>query len=162
VYAPRDAPSSQPEDGWEEGKPWGPRGQPFRGLTRPTPCFRLLDFDGGAGALELGPGLLGILLGRLLQHGVRGAVDEILGLLEAEAREGPDFLDDLDLLVAGSQENDVELVLFLDGLGCAATTGRRGGNGHGRGRGDAELLLELLQELAELEHRHAGDALQNV
>ncbi len=42
------------------------------------------------------------------------AVDEVLGLLQAQAGEGADLLDDLDLLLAGRLEDDVELVLLLD------------------------------------------------
>ena len=50
-------------------------------------------------------------------------LDEVLGLLQAEAREGPHLLDDLDLLLAGRLEDDVELVLLERFLGGAATTG---------------------------------------
>ena len=51
-----------------------------------------------------------------------------------------DLLDDLDLLVAGGGEDDVELVLLLlGGLGGTAAAGRgRGGHGHRGGGGDAE------------------------
>ena len=69
-------------------------------------------------------GLLGVFLRHLLEHRLRGAVDEVLGLLEAEAREGAHLLDDLDLLVAGRGEDDVELVLLL--LGGGAVTGAAG------------------------------------
>ena len=62
---------------------------------------------------------------RLLEHRLRGAVDEVLGLLQAEARERAHLLDDLDLLVAGGDEHDVELVLLLGrGRRAAATRGR--------------------------------------
>src|SRR5690606_25082240 len=61
--------------------------------------------------------------------------------------------DDLDLLVAGRLEDDVEGVLLLRGLGAA--TGTAGGRGRGdrdrRGSGDLEDLLELLHELGELD-----------
>ena len=63
--------------------------------TRPGPsCARprerrcereLLELDGGAGLLELGLGLVGLLLVDTLEHGLRSAVHEVLGLLEAEA-----------------------------------------------------------------------------
>src|SRR5262249_10982606 len=78
-----------------------------------------------------------------------------LGLLEAETGQGPDFFDDLDLLVTGGLEDDVELVLLLDLLrGAAGAVGRGRGYGH-RGRGlDVERLLELLHELRQLEQRH--------
>src|SRR5687768_272037 len=103
----------------------------------------LLQFDGGACALELGLGLLGVLLGRLLEHRLRRAVDQVLGLLEAEVGEGAHLLDDLNLLVAGSGEDDVELVLLL---GCAravaAATGGgcRAGN-RDRSRGDRKSVV---------------------
>src|SRR6478735_6843254 len=90
------------------------RDAPLR-LGPGEPCGGLLELDGGAGALEGRLRLLGVLLGRLLEHRLRGVVDELLGLLQPEARERPDLLDDLDLLVAGRGEDDVELVLLL---GC--------------------------------------------
>ncbi len=55
--------------------------------------------------------------------GLGGAVHELLGLLEAETGDGPHDLDDLDLLLAGALQHDVEggLLLLLGGA-----TGRRG------------------------------------
>src|SRR3954469_931235 len=55
----------------------------------------LLTLDRRAGSLELLLGLVGLLTGHALEHGARRAVDEILGLLEAKARERADLLDDL-------------------------------------------------------------------
>src|SRR5215218_2536844 len=94
----------------------------------------LLDLDGGAGLLEVALELVGLLA--------------LHALLEAEAGRRADDLDDLDLLVAGAREDDVERGLLLLGLGgVAATAATRGGRGgHGRG-GDAELLLEGLDAL---------------
>ena len=86
----------------------------------------LLQLDGGAGPLELRLRLVGVLLGDLLEDRLRRAVDEVLGLLEAEARERPHLLDHVDLLVARGGEDDVELVLLLGrGGSLAATTGGR-------------------------------------
>src|SRR4051812_16633296 len=105
----------------------------------------LLDGDGGAGALEGGLGLLRGVLGDLLQDRLRRAVDQVLGLLEAERGQAAHLLDDLDLLVTGALEDDVELVL-LDGLlsATATATGGRGGRDGDRGSGgDLEGLLEL-------------------
>ena len=76
-----------------------------------------LDLDGGAGALEGLGSLLGGLLGDLLEDGLRGAVDEVLGLLQTQRGQLTHDLDDLDLLLAGTGEDDVELVLLLLGLG---------------------------------------------
>src|SRR4051812_8620324 len=61
--------------------------------TAPSWRSRLLDFDLGAGLFELRLGLLGVFLRGLLEDGLGGAVDEVLGLLEAEAGELPDDLD---------------------------------------------------------------------
>ena len=86
---------------------------------------RLLELDGRASGLELGLGLLGVLLRHLLEHRLRCRVDEVLRLFQAKARERTDLLDDLDLLVASGGEDDVELVLLLGGsLAAAAAAGR--------------------------------------
>ena len=86
-----------------------------------------------------------------------------LASFETEAGEGPHLLDDLDLLVAGAGQDDVELVLLLlGGGGIAAAAGGGGGRGDGCGRGDAELVLELLQQLGQLEDGHAGDGIEDL
>src|SRR3954447_9971720 len=122
------------------------------------PTARSLDADGGAGALEGGLRLVRGVLVDLLENRLRRAVDEVLGLLEAERRERADLLDDLDLLVADRVEDDVEFVLLLGGRGvCAgAGTGRGGDARHrdGGGGGDLAGLLELLHELRQLEEGH--------
>src|ERR1700712_528569 len=77
---------------------------------------RLLDLDACAGLYELLLELLGLVLVDALANGLRGLVDERLGLLEAEARRRADDLDDLDLLVARRRDDDVERrLLLLDG-----------------------------------------------
>ena len=83
---------------------------------------------------ELGLGLLGVFLLNLLEHGLGGAVDEVLGLLEAQAGELADDLDDLDLLLAGGGEDDVELVLLLLGSGGGGTAAGGGRRPRRRGR----------------------------
>src|SRR5215213_5002047 len=122
----------------------------------------LLDLDGSPGLLELGLELVGLLAVDALLDGLGGLVDERLGLLEAKAGRRADDLDDLDLLIAGAGEDDVERrLLLLRGAVAVAARGSaagRGRRGHG-GRGHAELLLERLDALGELEH---GDRLQLV
>src|SRR5436190_2272211 len=112
-------------------------------LASPRPVYgtwgrqnrRSLQFDGGAGLFELGLGLLGVFLRGMLEHRLRGAVHEVLGLLEAEAGEGAHLLDHLDLLVAGRGEDDVELVLLLFATaGAVATAGSRHRAGVGGNR----------------------------
>src|SRR5579864_7419043 len=127
----------------------------------PNGALRLFQIDGGSRFLELGLELVGLFLVDALLDGLRSLVDECLGLLQAEARGGADDLDDLDLLVAGGLEDDVERRLLLD---LGATTVTAGGRARGRGGGDcgrgyAEGLLEGLDSLGELEH---GDRLELV
>src|SRR3954451_11004479 len=106
--------------------------------------YKLLDLDGSAGLFDLGLELLGLVLVDALLDGLGGLVDERLGLLEAQASRRADDLDDLDLLVAGAGEDDVErrLLLGLLGAGAVAAALRGRADRRDRGRGDAELLLE--------------------
>src|SRR5215210_7834498 len=128
----------------------------------PSATLDLLDLHPGAGLLEFRLELVGLLAVDALLDGLGRLVDERLGLLEAEAGRRADDLDDLDLLVAGAGDDDVERGLLL--LGSAVAVAARGAAagrgrcGHGR-RGHAELLLERLDALGELEH---GDLLELV
>src|SRR6266536_4662502 len=124
---------------------------------------RLLDLDRRPGSLELVPGRLGLLFRNPLQDGLRGAVLQVLGLLQAQARERANLLDHLDLLLPGRLKDHVELGLLLDLLGGRrATAGRRGAYGHG-GRGlDPELLLDLLGQIGRLDDRELLDRVQDV
>src|SRR5215471_2486893 len=121
----------------------------------------LLDGDGGAGALQGRPRLVRALLVDLLQHRLGRAVHQVLGLLQAQAGQAAHLLDDLDLLVARSLEDDVELVLLLGLLGLGAA-GRAGGHRDGRGRLHVERLLELLDELGQLQEGHLLERLKQV
>src|SRR5437764_13890954 len=78
-----------------------------------TRLSSLLQLDGGAGLLELGLHLLGLVLGGALLDGLRRLVGDRLGLLQAQAGQLADDLDHLYLLVAGRGQHDVEGVLFL-------------------------------------------------
>src|ERR1041384_1655126 len=100
------------------------RGRGARRLPRPA---RLLDLDAGAGFFELALDLVGLVLRDAFLDGVRGAVDQVLGLLQAQARDRADDLDHLDLLFAGAGEDDVEGGLLLRRGAVAA--GRRGPGG---------------------------------
>src|SRR5690606_29349779 len=111
----------------------------------------LLELDGGADGFQRLLGLLRSFLVDAFQHRVGSVVDELLGLLESEARETADLLDDLDLLIARSREDDVEFVLFLlgGGTGTVPTSSGGGGHGHRSGGGHVETLLEGVEELFE-------------
>src|SRR5581483_6794435 len=82
--------------------------------------FRLLDLDGGAGLLQLGLDRVGLLAVDALLDRVRGTVDQVLRLLEAEARDRADDLDHLDLLATRVREHDVERRLLLARRGAVA------------------------------------------
>src|SRR5215469_12137935 len=125
----------------------------------------LLDRDRGAGALEGSLGLVRGLLVDLLKDGLRRAVHQVLGLLEAQAGQRPHFLDDLDLLVASGLEDDVELILLLGLLGLAAAGTGRGGHASDRHRGgrlDVERLLKSLHELGQLKEGHLLERVEQV
>src|SRR3954468_20019610 len=113
----------------------------------------LLEGDGGASLFELSLRLLGGLLVGALEDGARSTIDDSLGLTEAEAGESAHLLDDLDLLVTGGLEDDVEGILLLDLFHGGGSTGTGRSNGDGGGGGDLEGLLELLHELAQFDER---------
>src|SRR6201996_1504690 len=142
----------------EERRPGIPGGVPCR-----AGAVVLLDRYGGAGTLEGSLGLLRGLLVDLLQDGLRRAVDQVLGLLEAQAGERAHLLDDLDLLVARALEDDVELVLLLDLFGRGSGAGAASGGHRDRGRGlDVKRLLERLHELGQLKEGHLLERVEQV
>src|SRR6185437_5072871 len=140
----------------------GPHG--FRGPGTWADCARsLLDRDGRTGPFQGGPGLVRGLLVDPLQERLGRRVDQVLGLLEAEAGQAADFLDDLDLLVASALQDDVELILLLGWGRVASGAGRGGGGGRdGRGGLDVKCVLELLHELGELQEGHLLERVEQI
>ena len=107
------------------------------------------------GGLELLLHFLGLGLRDLLLHHLRGGIDEVLRLLESESGRLTHRLDDVDLLIADRHELDIELGLLRDFLRCRTTRDRAD---HDRSRRrHAELLLEHLHELGQVEHAHLFD-----
>src|SRR5690606_8122385 len=86
----------------------------------------LLELDGAAGFLDLLLDLFGLGLVDAFLERLRRALDEGLGFGQAQAGDGADFLDHLDLLAAVSGQDDVELGLLLGSGGVATTSGRSG------------------------------------
>src|SRR5690606_33040684 len=84
------------------------------GTEETRPPDLLLQNDRGALLFELGLDLLRLLLRDGFLHRPGKVVDQILGLLETQAGDLADHLDDLDLLLARTLEDDVELRLLLD------------------------------------------------
>src|SRR5690606_11232603 len=133
-YEPTSAIPSHRSRAWRPAGGGAGRSGPPRAGGR-----RLLQLDDGALLLEALLDLLGLRLGGALLHRLGRAVHEVLGLLEAQARDLPDDLDDLDLLGAALLEDDRELGLLLGGRrGRPARGPARGGGGDG----DVELGLE--------------------
>ena len=96
---------------------------------------KLLERNGCAGFLQLSNCLVGSFLVDAFENRLRCTIDERLRLTEAEAGDRTHLLDDLDLLLAGGLENNVERRLLFDlfsGSGGASGTG----NGDGSRSGD--------------------------
>src|SRR3954452_7740228 len=123
------------------------KGAPVRDAPRDDVALsrELLQLDARAGLLELALELVRLVALDALLDGLRGLVDERLGLLQAQAGRRADDLDHLDLLVARGRQDDVDRGRLLLGRGAvaAAAGGGRSGGRDCRG-GHAELLLEGL------------------
>src|SRR5690606_20131021 len=128
----------------------GPAGETARRNLR---C--LLQFDLGAGSLELSLDLLGIGLGNGFLYGLRSALDQVLGFLEAEAGDGAHFLDDVDLLGASVGQHHVKLGLLLGRSSSSGTSAADSSNRNRSGSRNAPLLFQELRELGRLEDGQA-------
>src|SRR5690349_14370079 len=71
----------------------------------------LLDLHLRAGFFQLLLELLGVFFGHAFLHGARSAFHEVLRFLQAQAGDGADFLDDVDLLVTRAGQHHGELRL---------------------------------------------------
>jgi hypothetical protein len=87
----------------------------------------LLDLDLAALLFERGLDLLGLVPGDAFLDGLRRRVDEVLGLLEAQAGELAHDLDDRDLVGPDLGQRGGELGLLLRGLGGRGGAGGRRG-----------------------------------
>src|SRR5690349_7452908 len=112
------------------------------------------SLDGGFRAcfLELLLDALGLVLLHAFLDGARRTLDEILGFLQTQTRDRADDLDDCHLVLAERLYHDVELGLLFD-RGSRSSGTASGGDGNGRGGGNAPLLFERLHELDDLEYR---------
>src|SRR3954468_12765237 len=122
----------------------------------------LLDLHGGPGALQLRLDLGRVVLGHSLLDRLWRRLDQILGLLQAQAGDRADLLDDVDLLGAKRRQDHVELGLLLGNLGRRRRGAAAGRHRHGgRGR-HAPLLLEQLRQLRCLEDGQARQILDQL
>ena len=72
-----------------------------------------------SGLFQLSLDLLGLVLADAFFDRLRYAVDQCFCIFEPEAGNGPNFFDDLNLLVSVGRQDNVEFGLFL-GRGTAA------------------------------------------
>merc|ERR1719284_846419 len=115
---------------------------------------RLLHRADAAGLLDLLLGGLAVLLGRALLERLGDTLDELLGLLQAQAGDATHNLQHGDLLVRRERlEHQVELGLLVSRRTTSiATDGRAGGHHHhaaaaARRRVNVEGLLDRLDQL---------------
>src|SRR5690625_306632 len=119
---------------------------------------KLLELDLRASFLELLLDLLGLVLGDAFLDGLAAGLDQILRLFQAERGDRADLLDDVDLLVTGLDQDDVEFgLLFLGGRGTGTTGGRSHHHGAASGGLDAVFVLEQILELGRLQQRQPDD-----
>src|SRR4249920_3592933 len=87
---------------------------------------KLFQLDGRACGLELLLDLLGLVLVDAFLDRLRSALDQVLGLLKAEAGDRAHLFDDIDLLGAGRGQDNVELGLLLLNRCGSSTCGHHG------------------------------------
>src|SRR5207342_250359 len=120
--------------------------------------YCLLELDSGASRFEILLELRSVVLRHGVLHDASG-LDEVLGFLQAQAGDGADGLDDLDLLLAGGLQDDLELGLLFDRGGGG---GRAGGHHDRGGGGDAELLFDGLDQLHHFHQGLRGDGVDDL
>src|SRR5438132_3909485 len=127
----------------------------FRGLLTPESVAltsHLLEFHLGPSLFQLSLDLLRLVLGHAFLDRLGRTLDQILGLLEAQAGERAHLLDHLDLLVADGGEHGGELGLLFGWRGGAGAAGSRGDGDRRRCR-HAPLLLPHSRKVRGLEQR---------
>src|SRR5699024_5569130 len=117
----------------------------------------LLDLDLSADLFQLLLDVLGVSLGSLLLDGLGSAVNDSLGLLQAQTGDLLDDLDDLHLGSAHVGQDDVELgLLLLSGSSSAGSGNRSSSNSR-----NAELLAVSVDQLLQLQDGQALDGLDD-
>ena len=76
---------------------------------------KLLNLNSCAGLDELSLDLLSVLLGDAFLNVLGATLDQVLSLLQAQTGDLADDLDNAQLLVTETGQNDVELGLLLNG-----------------------------------------------
>ncbi len=113
---------------------------------------KLLNLNLCACSLELLLDGLSLFLRSLLLESLGSAVYESLSFLQAETCDSADFLDDSNLVAAGTLKNNVKLGL-LSSSGSAAVSGSS--NSYSSSCAYAKLILYSVYELGKLENGEA-------
>jgi len=113
----------------------------------------LLQLGLGAGFHQLLHGGFGVGLGNAFLHVLGRAIDQVLGFLQAQARQFAHGLDDGDLVGAGFGQHDVEFGLLFSGRSGTTSSTASSGSSHG-GSGHTELLFDGLDQVIEFHHGH--------
>src|SRR4029077_1652695 len=108
----------------------------------------------------------GVFLGEVFLHRLRRAFDDVLGFLEAEARDFADDLDDVDLLgrIRNAFEDDAEFSRRFGGHGGGRATGGRRDHRAAAARGGLDLVdvFEVVTQLDGLGDGQGRDLIANV
>src|SRR5660398_206339 len=113
----------------------------------------LLQLNRSTGFFQLAFKLLSSFLVHTLFDGLRSVIHQLLGFLEAQTGSGANDLNDLDLLLANSFLNHVELRLLFSSS-FPITSCRCGGGNRSR-RADTELLFQSLDYFSQLHDGHS-------
>src|SRR6201999_4204137 len=133
-----------------------------RGVSADAPVDSLLELDLRAGFFELLLEVVGIRLRDAFLEILGRALDEVLRLFEAEARDLADDLDDVDLVRAGFLEVDRELRLLFRRRSRSRASSRRRTRDRNRSSLDAPLVFEGLDQLSDLDDREVREEVDDL
>src|SRR5690606_413235 len=120
------------------------------------------DLDLGARVFELLLQRSGVGFVQAFFHGLRRAVDQVLGFFQAQAGSGTDDLDRLDFLLAGGNQDHREFGLLFSRSGSSATaSSRRSHRNRGSSGGHAELLFHHFDQFGQFQDRQASDGVKD-
>jgi hypothetical protein len=84
------------------------------------------------------------------------AFNEVLGFLEAEAGDAANFLDDVDLVGASVNQDNVELGLFFF-RSSSSSSAASSSNGYRSSSGNAPLFFEKLGQFCSFQNGQRGE-----
>src|SRR5262245_54545537 len=121
----------------------------------------LLDVDSGSGFDKLFLDGFGFFLVDAFLDGLRSAVHQILGFLQAQAGDFADHLEDADLVGTRAGENNRELGLFFGSRSRRTTASNRSSRNRSSGSRYTQLFFQQLDQLRRLEQRQALNLFRN-